>query len=295
MVIVTLGGGLGNQLFQYATARQVALRNKTQLKLYISNITNEPNRTYKLGHFNIVEEFATEEEVDRLIKPYYTETLYAKLYRKLDTYRPKFRRKYYRENAYWGFEAEVMKIGAPVLLEGFWQHREYAEAFSPGLRNELTLKSEYTSNDQILAQIVNDENAVSLHFRRGDYQSDPNNLNFFGVLPLEYYLKAIDHMLEKVPQAIFYVFSDDLAWVKENLPTTARTVFVDIEGGTKDYLELDAMSKCRHNVIANSSFSWWAAYLNTNPNKIVIAPKRWVVDEQQNSKVQVQLPEWIQM
>lgn len=295
MVIVTLGGGLGNQLFQYATGKQVAQRNNTSLKMYISNITNEVGRSYKLGYFNIKEEFATKEEVDQLIGSYYSKTLYAKLYRRVDSYRAKYKRKYYRENEYWGFEQDVLKIRSNILLEGFWQHHKYVEQFPSILNEELTLKSKYESDHKILLQLAKDENAVSLHFRRGDYQSDPHNLNFFGVLPLEYYYNAINYILARVPAATFYIFSDDLDWVKDNLQSDANIVFVDLEGGTKDYLELDAMSKCRHNVIANSSFSWWAAYLNKNPAKIIIAPKNWVVDERQNSKVQVQLPGWIKM
>jgi hypothetical protein len=295
MVIVTLGGGLGNQLFQYATGKQVAQRNNTSLKMYISNFKNEVGRSYKLGYFNIKEDFATEAEVDRLIGPYYSETMYAKLYRKLDSYRPKYKRRYYREDEYWGFEPAVMQTRSNILLEGFWQHHKYVEQFPAILKQELTLKPEYESHADIMLRIANDENAVSLHFRRGDYQSDPNNLNFFGLVPLDYYYNAINYILARVPGATFYIFSDDLDWVKNNLQSDATIVFVDLEGGTKDYVELDAMSKCRHNVIANSSFSWWAAYLNKNQDKIVIAPKKWVVDEQQNSKVQVQLPGWIKM
>jgi len=100
-------------------------------------------------------------------------------------------------------------------------------------------------------------------------------------------------MLSKIRHPTFYIFSDDLNWVKSNLALNVEMVFVDIDNGTKDYLELNAMAKCRHNIIANSSFSWWGAFLNKNENKIVIGPKSWVVNEVLNHKIHILFPNWV--
>ncbi len=295
MVIVTLSGGLGNQLFQYAVGKQLALKNGTELKLYISNITREAGRVYKLGHFNIDADLATEEEVNGLIGHYYNDSLFSKIYRKIDGYRPRHQRKYFIETSYYCFEPDLMKINSDVLLEGFWQHQLYFANFPAAVKDAITLKPGEIANSRFLEAIHFDDQSVALHIRRGDYISDPGNLNFFGVLSAEYYYKAVRYIQAIIPGAQFYIFSDDLTWVKEHFKPEATMFFVEIEGGEKDYLEMYLMSQCRHNIIANSSFSWWAAFLNKNPGKIVIAPQTWVVDKVQNARVQIQLPSWIKM
>jgi len=297
MVIVTLGGGLGNQLFQYSIGRLLAIKNKTTLKLYISNFKYENNRCYKLNCFDIKEVFATEEEVEKLIHIYYSNSLYARIYKKIHQNKPKHKRNYFIEKDYYLYEPELMKISSDVLLEGFWQHYKYYENFPPQILQELTLKEEFkpTSINNIINNIEQENSSVSIHIRRGDYVSDSNNLNFFGTLPMQYYYDAVNYINKNIQTPKFYIFSDDLNWVKDNFKINAPITFVDIEGGTKDYLELDAMSKCRHNIIANSSFSWWGAFLNKNTDKIIIAPKSWVVREDINKDIQIQFPEWIKL
>lgn len=296
MVTVTLGGGLGNQLFQYSLARQLALKNNTSLKLYINNIEKEPGRTYKLQHYNIQEQFASEAEVEKLIGTFYEKSFYARAVRKLNTYLPKYNRSYFIEKEYYCYEPAVFQIKKNVLLEGFWQHYKYFENFPTQILDEITLKEKYKlTTSESLNQIDQDVNSVSIHIRRGDYISDENNLNFFGVLPLDYYRQAVNYMTERIWNVNFYIFSDDLNWAKDNLNINAPVYFMDIDNGTKDYLELDAMSRCRHNIIANSSFSWWAAYLNRNTEKIVIAPEKWVADPTMNNRINLQLPSWIKI
>ncbi|GAB3530133.1 alpha-1,2-fucosyltransferase [Pontibacter brevis] len=296
MVVVTLAGGLGNQLFQYVMGKQLANKNKTTLKLYISNLGKEDGRSYKLHHFNIEEVLATESEVDKLIGEYYSSSLYAKLYRKIDQRRPKYKRKYFIESEYWRYEPDLMMISSSVLLEGFWQHYKYYENLDTGIQQELTLKkTAATSFISSLKAIRENDASVSMHIRRGDYVNDPNNLAFYGVMPITYYERAMGYMNSIVKDPHYFVFSDDLDWAKDNLKMDAPMTFVDIEGGTKDYLELDAMSQCRHNIIANSTFSWWGAFLNKNPEKVVIAPESWVVDPEMNKNIQIQLPSWVKM
>lgn len=113
-----------------------------------------------------------------------------------------------------------------------------------------------------------------------------------GLLPLEYYTKAIQYLKQHVVDYTVFVFSDDLLWSKENLKFDGSIVFVDAD---EDFLELDLMSRCHHNIIANSTFSWWGAYLNRNPLKIVIAPQKWVLDPKINEGVKIVMPDWVTM
>jgi len=296
MIIVTLTGGLGNQLFQYAVAKKLALKIGTTLKLFKNNISNETGRSYKLSYYNINEVFATEQEVENLIGDYYSSSLRAKLYKKIDQYRPKHKRKYFQEEEYYVYEPELMKINSTVLLEGFWQNYRYFENLPLQIYNAVNLKDEYKDSFlNFLNDIEEDDCSVSIHIRRADYVSDPYNYSFFGVIPLEYYNRAIDYIKNKIKAANFYIFSDDLNWARENLKIDAPITFVEINGGTKDFAELEAMSKCRHNIIANSSFSWWGAFLNKNPDRIVIVPKQWVADNDMNKKIEIQMPSWIRM
>lgn len=296
MIVVTLGGGLGNQLFQYAMGRQLSLQRSCCLKLYISNFKYEINRSYKLNHFTVEENFATEKEVEKLIGVYYSNTLHGKTFRKFARLLPKHKRTYFIEGDNWIHEPGVFKISGNVLLEGFWQHYSYYENLPAEILNEITLKKQYQDNENhFLKKIDIDNSSVAVHIRRGDYLSDINNLNFFGVIALDYYQNAIKYMVARIEDPTFYIFSDDLNWAKDHLKINVPMVFVDIDNGTKEFLELEAMSRCRHNIIANSSFSWWGAFLNKNFNKIVIGPKHWVVDKQLNDKIQILFPGWIKL
>lgn len=296
MMIVRLIGGLGNQLFQYAVAKHLSMRNNIPLKIDVSCFAQLEGREYKLNHYQITDPVASQAEVDNFVKYYDSNTLFARLYRKLQNRKPKYKRAYYKEGGYWQYEPALMKITRPVFLEGFWQHHRYFQEIDPQVLNFFTLKPEYLPRDfPLLRKIQQNKGAVSLHIRRGDYVSDSNNLRFFGIMPLEYYHKAVAYINERVSNPIYYVFSDDLDWVRSELKLEAPMVFVDIDGGTRDYLELYAMSQCRHHIIANSSFSWWGAYLNKNADKIVIAPQKWVAVEELNERIEIQMPSWIKM
>ncbi len=296
MIIVTLTGGLGNQLFQYVFARQVALMRSAPLKLNLSAFCDDHLRSFKLEYFNIDVPIATPQEVDNLIDIYYSKSLVARFWKFVENLKSKHKRTYYIEDDYYKFEPCWKELSKNVLIEGFWQHYGYFEHVPPIILDELTLRKEYTLNQPaVISEIEKNDAAVSIHIRRGDYVNDIHNLNFFGVLPHEYYREAIEYINGHIKEPTYYVFSDDLDWARSNLKTNAALTFVEINGGTTDYLELYAMSKCRHNIIANSSFSWWAAFLNNNPDKIVVSPERWVANPGMNSRVRLQAPSWIKI
>lgn len=141
-----------------------------------------------------------------------------------------------------------------------------AFTFNPRLSNKKT--------KEMSEQIDHDENAVSIHVRRGDYL-EPKYWKTTGcVCQLPYYLNAIAEMNKRISQPSYYVFSDDIAWVKENLPLP-KAFFIDWNKGTESWQDMMLMSRCRHHIICNSTFSWWGAWLNPRENKTVIMPERW--------------------
>ena len=160
-----------------------------------------------------------------------------------------------------------------LLIRGYWQARQYAEANAAQLRDELTwIQPPAGKNLELLSQIHEESCAVSLHIRRGDY------LRAVGgslALPLSYYDESIRFVLNRFPQATFYVFSDDIGFAKQSLPAYIRAVFVDHNPVSKGHEDLRLLSGCRHHIISNSTFSWWGAWLGSYRDKVVVAPKYW--------------------
>jgi hypothetical protein len=290
MIVSKLISGLGNQLFQYAIGRKLSLKRGVPLRLDVSFYEDQDLRSYKLHHYPVEAALATDDEMDEVLHIYRRNNLYTRLHRRVERKLPKHLHRHYRQSNWWQYEPEVLKISSKAYIEGYWQHYKYFEDIANCLYKELSVpETERLPFAAIYKEVTNNSQAVSVHVRRGDYVSDKNANSLMGVLPVNYYLSAIRHMRENVKDAYFYFFSDDLDWVKDNVQTDANCEFV--EAGT-DYIELDLMSQCRHNVIANSSFSWWGAFLNQNPEKIVVAPRQWVIPPAINNQVNIQFPSW---
>lgn len=159
-------------------------------------------------------------------------------------------------------------------LEGYWQSEKYFKDIRKMICEDFTLKKE-SNNFKKLAKIISQTNSVSVHFRRGDYAEKRKTKKYHGLLDTNYYQKALDIINEKVKNPHFFVFSDDPSWVKKNFKIKQPLTFISGSRKLTNSKELILMSLCKHNIIANSSFSWWGAWLNRNPSKIVIAPKKW--------------------
>ena len=265
MIIVKLSGGLGNQMFQYAASRSLALRNNDILKFDLSWFKNlgDTNRYFKLYVFNIINiAEATEEEI-RNLKP-------TRLLRFLKLYNQQM---YFKEK-YFNFDPEILKLKGDIYLDGYWQSEKYFKDFDSVIRQEFNLKNPISVEAQNISLKIISDNSVSIHVRRGDYVSSPKTFAYHGVCSLPYYKQAIDIMKGKLKNPVFYIFSDDMQWVKEKLKIDGDIVYVSrLE--IKDYEEMILMSQCKNNIIANSSFSWWAGWLNKDHQKIVIAPQKW--------------------
>lgn len=270
MIVVKLKGGLGNQMFQYATGLAVSLEWNEELKLDITGYddpryvyANTP-RQYRMFPFSLSANIATVNEVEKARNPL---GIISKLLRAFNQrvlkrhysdYDPSFFKKHHK------------------YIEGYFQSEKNFINIKDKILEEFTLKKEFETNTFLVENNKIDRmKGVSIHIRRGDYVSDPKTRSTHGVCSGEYYKQAIDLMRSKVGSPIFYFFSDDIEWVKNEFGEHDDFKYVS-NPKLEEYEELLLMSSCAHNIIANSSFSWWGAYLNQNPHKIAVAPKKWV-------------------
>jgi len=273
MIITKLNGGLGNQLFQYAVGRTLAINNNTELKLDTACYNKNDYRNYSLNNFNIKENIAGADEIGNFNKKGF-----GKIIEKL---KPRKCRSIFVEKNY-SFDRNILKIKDNKYLIGYWQSEKYFIGTKDAIKNEITLKNELDEKFSNLLSEIKNNNSVSIHFRQTDYTSAKNSV-VYSNLNVSYYKKAIQIIEKSVKSPRFFIFSDDIAWVKKNITLPASSVYVS-DGTAKDYEELILMSKCKHNIIANSTFSWWGAWLNNNPDKIVIAPEKWFKDKNKDTK-----------
>jgi hypothetical protein len=263
MIIVKIQGGLGNQLFQYATGRNLAFKNNTELKLDLSDFKITNYRSYLLNNFNIEETIANDKEIEK----------YTSASKKIINYFLPDHKKIIIRNANYTYNSHIVSLGKNVYLDGYWQNQDYFAGLSDIIRKEFTLKRQFNVAEQDLLNKINSANSVAVHIRRSDYLSSAKFSKIYPALDLAYYSLAIELLSKKIKDPIFFVFSDEIAWAKKNLNLHDAT-YVS-KNNWPDFVELILMSKCRHHIIANSSFSWWGAWLNQNPEKIVIGPNKW--------------------
>jgi len=286
MIIVKLIGGLGNQMFQYALGRQLAEKHHGELLLDISAFENHYKlHRYSLNHFNIDEKIVSQADLDKF-KPSGLNKITDKLFGKTDKYQT-------IKELHFHFDPKILDLPDDIYLDGYWQSERYFKSIETIIRKNFTLKQGNTELDQNSLGSIGGTESVSLHIRRADYVTNQKTLNVHGVCSPEYYYSAIEQIQAGRQNLRLFVFSDDIKWAKTNLKFDLPATYID-HGPEKNYEDLILMSRCKHNIIANSSFSWWAAWLNQNPDKIVIAPKNWFLDETRNTKDL--LPEkWIKL
>ena len=274
MVIVQLNGGLGNQLFQFAAAKSLSLYHNVLLKIDISSFQRqnlpdlEVPRDFELYNFNGIKDkiFALSEKENADIIRFLKKKSFAKLL-------PNHKRKIYSE-PFFHFDANFFNSRKDVLLRGQWQSEKYFLPYSTFLKEALQLKPGLIKNSLLRGSEVSSTNSVSVHVRRADYLRKPVILEWHGVMSKEYYANAFKVLDEKIGSYDVYYFTDDPQWTKSALLPLRKGEIIS-ESTSSHYEDLYLMSQCRHNIIANSSFSWWGAWLNNNPDKIVIGPKQW--------------------
>lgn len=278
MVTVLLSGGLGNQMFQYAAARALANRLHTTVLIdtyALEKKTDTTIRNYQLDVFQF-----KAKRVSSL-----KNKLFVKARPFIQGHRAFFARSGFFSD-YWAikYDPDFESLKGNITLSGYFQNEKYFCDSATEVRTDFIFKEPLSGKNLELSDKLICTESVSIHIRRGDYLLDKNAVNNFVTCPKEYYQSAIEYIMSKTVNPFFYIFSDDIDWVRENIVfPDDRVEYVDWNRGADSYRDMQLMSLCTHNVIANSSFSWWAAWLNTNSNKIVIAPQKWFRNEEKNA------------
>lgn len=173
---------------------------------------------------------------------------------------------------YW---SGLQGIGINSYIKGYWQSEKYFKNHERVIRADFEFKLPLSKANCHIANRIRGSNSVGLHIRRGDYISEKENSAIFSICGLGYYNRAIEYLAGKVDSPHYFIFSNDISWAKENLKLNYPVEYVEENYGESSYVDMQLMSYCQHNIIANSTFSWWAAWLNSYVNKIVIAPRNW--------------------
>jgi len=263
MVYVKLLGGLGNQMFQYAVGRHLSIKNSDSLMLDLTDLLKREDIDYTPREF----------ELD-IFDVKYTGKILASERR---TFKERFALKYLTrrvDEIDYIFDPEVLGLKGNLYLNGFWQNEKYFNGIEDIIRQDFTLKAKVLPLNDLTVKKISSINSVSVHFRRGDYLSNPTAKNIHGVVEVGYYKKALTKISELVESPHFFIFSDDIDWVRENFVFEQEHTFISHDACAA--YDMHLMSLCKHNITANSSFSWWGAWLNRNPDKIVISPQQWI-------------------
>lgn len=273
-IVIQYNGGLGNQMFQYAVACNYEKRGK-KVKHALFHYDETPdvmpfvlNKVFQ----NIVLEIADPDRTKAMMQENNQRSIKTKIINKLFPATIK----YYCEGKELRYDARALKLSSAVLT-GYWQSYRYAQNAETLIRKKFKFSKIEDEKTCKLIEKMKSENSVSVHIRAGDYLQAGNAGLFGGICTQQYYEKAIVCMNQKISNPLFFVFSNDIDWCKRNIPL-ANVVWMDNETlpEHEDWIEMYLMSCCKHNIIANSSFSWWAAWLNENKYKMVIAPEKWI-------------------
>jgi Glycosyl transferase family 11 len=306
--------GLGNQMFQYATGLALSLEKEVQLKVDTSLYNGYALRKYELKNFfNIQTEEAIQEEIKQyrynhpvkrvwnkifpnqklrvLGLPYEEKIVPRSLLALHDFIIPAHKRKTYLEPHY-HFDKNFFKASGDVYLQGYWMSWRYFEKYDDEIKKAFTINHQRVAHLANIVTCLQKQNSIGVHIRRTDI-TDPKIAKLKGNIPVKFYLKGIEYIRQREKNIHVYFFSDDINWVKENLIVRdAEIHFADHSISVSPLEDFYLMTQCKHNIIANSTFSWWAAYLNHHPGKIIVAPKKWYNEAPFNYK-DVYPPSWV--
>jgi hypothetical protein len=286
MIVTELISGLGNQMFQYAAGLSLAKRLDSELYIdktwFDLDIEKQTVREYGLSPFNLKPNFASPEIIEKF-KPKNGNGLVHRIQGKMDSLKPYFKRKIYKE-PFFHYDENFEQAIDNTYLIGYWQSEKYFLNIESDVRQAFSLREEATGLNAELKHKIQHSMSVSLHVRRTDMVNNPDVIKTHGACTLEYYHAAAEHILPGLTDPEFFVFSDDPEWCKANLELPVPVTFISHNIGEKAHWDMFLMSCCRHHVIANSSFSWWGAWLNPSEDKRVIAPKQWFATNERDTK-----------
>lgn len=295
MITVKLMGGLGNQMFQYAIGRAVSLDRGDTLVLdksfYDVEHKNVTTRKYELSYFNINPSFKNYRISGKFIL--FRDALFRTIARHLSMIYPQ----YVLERTLLYDTSQFEGKNGDIYFDGFWPCEKYFSHHAKEIREDFQFRIPQSSINKRWSDIITDTCSICLHVRRGDYVTNPDAAKCHGSLigddGLRYYRDAITYIASRVQNPVFFLFSDDIEWVKNNLSIEYPVYYMDHNGPSEDYEDLRLMTQCKHFIIANSSFSWWGAWLSKSEEKIVICPKKWF--KNQELEIDIACDGWVQL
>ena len=280
MIVVRLQGGLGNQMFQYASSLRLAMKHRTELRLDLATLLdrtpreNMVFRDYDLELFRIPEQIATSREARKYLRRLApgSRTLLERIEDKL------VKRSLFQEQTY-KFDPQILALPDETYLDGYFQSEQYFADIEDTIRERYRFPvADFDLPDptRSLAEEIHSAGSVCMNVRRGDFVSNPKSANYHGVCGLDYFERSAAWMAERVSAPRFFVFSDDPDWCRENIRLSHDVTFVGPEhNGPRFFHMFWLMSRCSHFIIPNSSFGWWAAWLAVHPGKQVVCPAQW--------------------
>ena len=280
MIVVKLMGGLGNQMFQYAFAKSLAIKNNTNVKVDLSFLLDRSPREnfifreYDLTVFDLFVEVIKQNE-----KEIFCEVRRNSIFKRFFPTKYEEQTKYLTEEQF-SFDQSNLLYSKNIYLDGYWQSEKYFKEIEADIRKDFRVKSDLSFFEEEMNSLIQSRNSVCVNFRRTDFVHLQNSAETHGASEMDYYEKAIEIIAEKVENPHFFIFSDDIEWCRENVAWNYPLTFVGHEfKGEKFASYLLLMCNCKHFIIPNSTFAWWAAWLSESKKKIVIAPRIWFKDQ----------------
>lgn len=277
MIIVNLTGGLGNQMFQYAFAASLSSKFNLELKFAVDAYDKQKiHNGFELERvFGLSLEFASKEDINRVCGNIHSKYLIRRV---LNKYHFAFflPNNLVFESSRINFTQFDFLSHSDYYIHGDWQSEVFFKEYENLIRQDFMFLDGLSFENNLILNEIQKSESVSIHVRRGDYLTNKKANSLLGLCTSEYYFSAINKILEHVPDANFFVFSDDPMWAENEFKSKIENIqFISNNYGSDSYIDMRLMASCKHNIIANSTFSWWGAWLNSNPDKKIIAPIEW--------------------
>lgn len=273
MIILNLKGGLANQLFIYASGSSFAEKRNTSFKLHVHELDYlKRKKESGLKNFNVNFSPASQQEISDILPTSLTSRLINRL-------KARENRNYFRLNDLDFSKAITKSTQKNQYLDGYFANEYYFKQSRTRILSEITLKDHHITDDYLKTiDWIKKNQFTSVHVRRKDYLTKPAS-DFFQNLTVDYYNRCMSYIEKKDPNTKYLFFSDDIEWVKENFSNPNKFFFINTPSLNHDFYDLKIMSQCKNHIIANSTFSWWSAWLNENDSKTVLAPRKWYKDQ----------------